>query len=67
MCMGVWLACMSVHPVHAWCHERPKVGFGTGVVDGCELPSGCSELNKVALEEQPPYLSTEPSTPDALF
>jgi hypothetical protein len=31
------------------------------VTDSCELPCGCWELNPDPLEEQPVFLSTEPS------
>jgi hypothetical protein len=33
----------------------------TGVIDDCELPCGCWELNLDALEEKPILLTTEPS------
>lgn len=34
---------------------------GLGVVDSCELPCGCSELNPGRLEEQSVLLTAEPS------
>lgn len=34
---------------------------GTGVVDSCEPPRGCWELNPAPLEEQPVLLISEPS------
>jgi hypothetical protein len=38
------------------------VGFhGIGVADSCELPCGCWELNLGPLEEQPVFLTSEPS------
>lgn len=43
---------------------RPEedVGFpGTGIVDSCELPCGCWELNLSPLEEQPVLLTVEQS------
>lgn len=44
MCMSVWAASMSMYHMHAWCPWKAEegVGFpGTGVTDGCELPSEC--------------------------
>ena len=34
---------------------------GTGVIDSCELSYGCWELNPGPLEEQPVFLTSEPS------
>ncbi|KAL6040407.1 hypothetical protein STEG23_015188 [Scotinomys teguina] len=34
---------------------------GTGVIDSCELPCGCWELNPGCLKEQPVLLAIEPS------
>ena len=36
------------------------VGLGTGVIDCCELPCGCQELNP-GLQEQLELLTAEPS------
>ena len=34
---------------------------GTGVTNSCELTCGCWQLNLDPLEEQPVFLTTEPS------
>jgi hypothetical protein len=47
MCIGVLPACI----------ESP----GTRVVDSCEMPCGCWELNLGSLKEQPMLLTVEPS------
>jgi hypothetical protein len=40
---------------------------GTGIIDNCELPCGCWELNPGPLEEQPVLSTAEPSLqPQAL-
>jgi hypothetical protein len=50
--------------VCARCLQKSEEGVrstGTGVTDGCKLPSGCWELNLRPLEEQPLFLTAEPS------
>lgn len=37
--------------------------LGTGIIDGCELPSGCWESNPGPLEEQTILLIIELSSP----
>ena len=49
MCTGVLPACVSV------------TSPGTGLADRCELSCACWELNPGSLEEQPGFLTTEPS------
>jgi hypothetical protein len=51
MCIGVW-------PAHLWYGDGRS--SGTGVIDSCELPRGCWELNSGPLEGQPVLLTTEP-------
>ena len=54
MCMGVLPTCMSFHHMLAWCFQRPEEGFEfpeTKVIDGCELPFDCWELNLGLREE----------------
>jgi hypothetical protein len=51
-------ACMNVP--NAWSEEHTG-SPGTGVVDNCELPCGCWELNPGVLQEQPVFLTTESS------
>jgi hypothetical protein len=49
-----------------WCFDCMCVlheGIGSpgiGVIDSCELPCGCWELNLGPLEEQPVLLTTSP-------
>ena len=46
------------------CIWRPEVSTTSsviGVIDGCEPPYGCWELNPSPQEEQPVLLDTEPS------
>lgn len=43
-CMGVWLACLFVHYLHARCHWIPKGGVCSLELElpvGCESPCGC--------------------------
>ena len=45
-------------------HRVQKEGVrspGTGITDGCEPPHGCWKLNLGPLEEQPVFLTSEPS------
>lgn len=58
VCVGVWLACISVCHVHAWDSRRPEEGFrypGTGVTDAYE------PMNLGSLEEQQVLLANDPS------
>jgi hypothetical protein len=64
MCMGILPVCMYVHlVVHTF--KEVRRGFrlpGAGVLDDCELPFGCWELNLGRLEKQlVVFLSTEPA------
>ena len=61
--MGVLPECVSVHYMQAD-PRRPEERVrsqGTRVTGGCELPCGCWELNLGPLEEQPVFLTSEPS------
>jgi len=58
MGISVLPACMSGEGVRA---------SGTGVIDSCELPCGCWDLNLGLLEEQPALLTAEPSLQSPLF
>ena len=63
--MSVLPACMSVShiracPVPSEASEGHQIP-GTGVIDGCETPCGCWELNLGPLQEQPVLLTAEPS------
>lgn len=42
-------------------------GIGTGVIDSCELPPWCQELNLEPLEEQPINLLTIEPSPAARY
>lgn len=55
------LSVYYVYHMHAWCPQRPKEGIKsrTGVVDGCELPSGCWEPNSGPLQEQQESVDTQ--------
>ena len=64
MCVSVLPAFVSVCTTFTKCPQRPEEGVrspGTGITEGCELPRGYWELNLGPLEEQPVYLTTEPS------
>jgi len=55
---------MSVHPLHAWCPQRPEevvITPGAGVRGGCGPPSPYRywDLNPDPLEKQPVLLTTE--------
>lgn len=41
--------------------ERGVAHLGTGVIDGCEVPSRCGELNLCPPEEQQVLSTTEPT------
>lgn len=56
--MDVWLNCVSVCRVHAWCLRKPEECTGS---DGCDLPGGFQETNTGSPEEQPGLLTPEPS------
>lgn len=54
MCMGVLLACVSVHPLCGLCPQRSEKIVelpGTGITYGNEPPYRCWELNLFDLEE----------------
>ena len=57
--------CLGVLPVCVYSAHRPEEGENqipvTGVIDSCELPYGCWELNTTILQEQQVYLTAEPS------
>jgi hypothetical protein len=62
MCTGVLPARMSVyHLCNTLGSQKSVESSGTGVTDSCEPPCGCWELNPEPLEEQPVFLTTEPS------
>ena len=54
---------MYIYIVHACLVlAEAAVGFpGTGVIDSCELPCGCWELNLGPLQEQQGLLAASPS------
>ena len=57
---GVLSACTTVHCVQAcslWKPEDSVGSSGTAVMDGCEPPGGCWELNLHLLEQQPVLLT----------
>ena len=43
------------------CVPASQKGAPSLIIDGCEPPSGCWELNSGPLEEQPVPLTSEPS------
>lgn len=56
MCMGVFLAGMSVQHLCARCLRKPERGVGspaTGVTDGCELHMNAGNQTGGPLEELP--------------
>jgi hypothetical protein len=64
MCMGILPESMSVYHMHGWLLQRPKESIRSpkaGVSEVCELPHGCWKQNPGHLEEQPVFLTTEPS------
>ena len=59
---GVLPACMSVRHMHALRLKRPEEGIGSPrTTYGCELPCGFWEWNLGPLENQPVFLTPEPS------
>lgn len=49
-----------VHHMHTWFQWRSKKGIGspgTVVIDNCELPDACWDLNSGSLQEQPLLLN----------
>ena len=64
MYMGILSAFMYVHHMYTRCLQRLEESVwysGTGVTDSGELPYGCWELNQDSPEEQPVFLTAEPS------
>ena len=59
--MYVLLACMSVHYMYLLSAQ------GNRVTGGCKPSSGCWDLIQGALEEQPMFLTTEPSLLNPFF
>jgi hypothetical protein len=55
----IFILCALVFCLHAYLCESAG-SFGTGVIDSCELPCGCWEVNPGPLEEQPMLLTDEP-------
>ena len=53
--------CPCVFLVPKKCQKRVSDPPGTGVINGCELPCVCWELNLDPLEKQQLFLVTEPS------
>lgn len=48
MCMNALLACVYVYHVHAWCLRKSKEAIRSpepGIMQVCELPCGCRELD----------------------
>lgn len=54
MCLGAFLACVSVHTVYVW---DPQSHPETGVADNCEWPHDCQEPTPGSLEKQPALLA----------
>ena len=50
----------TLYTVALFRHTHKKSAWDP-IIDGCELPSGCRELNSEPLEEQSELLTTEPS------
>ena len=64
MYICVLSVCMSEQHLCPWCPWNPEEGVQlprTGVTDGCELLCGCWETNPGPLQEQPLFLTAEPS------
>ena len=55
-----YFSCALVLCLHV-CLRKGVRYAGTGVIDSCELPCGCWELNPGPLEEQSLLLTTESS------
>jgi len=49
------------HRVHCSCLQTHQKRASDSIMDGCEPPCGCWELNSGPLEEQSVLLTTEPS------
>lgn len=63
MCLSVLPTCMFISTC-VQCLRRPDKGFGslgTGILSGLVLPCGFWESNLSSLEEQPVFLTAEPS------
>ena len=61
MCMSVLPACMYVCLPHACLVPMNSRQIPWNwIIDRCEPPCGCSELNPGPLEEQSLFLTTEP-------
>lgn len=61
--MNIFLACVYVHPVHAWCLWRSEEGVilpRAVVMDRCDLPYEYRESTLGLLQEQV-SLTAEPS------
>lgn len=70
MCMDVLPVCISVYHMHAWClwrSEEDIISLGTRVIDSCEWPFDCWELNQEPLEEQSILFTMEPSLQPQLY
>ena len=70
MCISVLPNYVYTNHIRAWCLQRSEEGVGsprTGVIDGCEPPCRCQELNSGLLEEQPVLLTTKPSLQSSFF
>lgn len=53
--MSALFTCMSMHHERAWCLKKSEESTGSSgnrVVDGCEPPCWCWEMNSGHLEEQ---------------
>ena len=47
--------------VQCSCLQTPQKRASDLIIDGCESPCGCWDLNSAPWEEQPVLLTTEPS------
>jgi hypothetical protein len=56
----IFILCTLVFCLHVCLCEDVR-SIGTRVTNNCELLCGCWELNQDPLEEQPVFLTTEPS------
>lgn len=59
--MSTLPVCMCLHYIHAWCVDQEDIGSHEPVFTdgGCYSPCGCSNLGP--LQEQPEFLTAEPS------
>ena len=68
--MIVWLACVYMHHMHAWCQLRPEeevISPVNGVTNSCELQCRCWESNPGPLKKESLLLSlSQPSRSGAL-